>query len=39
MDTWGIQDCDAGWTDYNINCYDLENTYGIDCSGCECPGD
>jgi len=39
MDEWGIQDCDEGWTLYGINCYELVHTHGIDCAGCECPGD
>jgi hypothetical protein len=36
---YGSECCDSAWTDFGINCADLEANYAWDCSGCLCPGD
>jgi len=36
---YGAADCDAAWTEFSIDCADLEANYGWDCAGCDCPGD
>lgn len=37
--SFGAADCDAAWTMSHINCQSLEDNYGLNCTGCACPGD
>ncbi len=36
---YGSECCDTAWEEYGISCWRLENNYGWDCEGCNCPGD
>jgi hypothetical protein len=31
--------CDHGWEEFEYTCLYLDQMFGFDCSGCECPGD
>ena len=35
----GSECCDTAWSEYGVNCDELESIYFWDCSGCRCPGD
>jgi hypothetical protein len=36
---YGSESCDTAWEDFGLDCETLEDSYGWDCRGCECPGD
>ena len=36
---WGIQCCDSAWDQWGFDCEYMENEYGWDCTGCNCPYD
>merc|ERR1719162_1413271 len=31
--------CDEGYAEYDLTCADWTSDYGMDCTGCNCPGD
>ena len=38
-DYWGEQCCDVAWNQWGFDCGYMEDEYGWDCTGCECPYD
>ena len=38
-DYWGEQCCDAAWDQWGFDCLYMEEEYGWDCTGCNCPYD
>ena len=36
---YGTECCDSAWEEWGINCATLGGNYGMNCAGCNCPGD
>ena len=36
---WGEQCCDSAWDQWGFDCAYMENEYGWNCTGCNCPYD
>ena len=36
---WGDQCCDSAWDQWGFDCNYMENEYGWNCAGCNCPND